>query len=94
MSTKSLRSWIWTLELVPQLHLTFVIFIQHIFIAGPLCNQPINCKCATNVECLDEDKCGPCPPGFTGNGFDCEKVRPCELNPCHPGKIPTYLSKF
>ena len=72
-------------------HLTFVIFMKHIFIAGPLCNQPINCKCAPNVECLDEDKCGPCPPGFTGNGFDCEKVRPCELNPCHPGKIPTYL---
>ena len=77
-----------------KLHLTFVIFMKHIFIAGPLCNQPINCKCAPNVECLDEDKCGPCPPGFTGNGFDCEKVRPCELNPCHPGEIPTYLSNL
>ena len=52
---------------------------------GPLCNQPLDCKCAPNVECLDDDKCGPCPPGYTGDGFECEKIRPCELEPCHPG---------
>ena len=73
--------------------LSFDLHIVIIYIAnlqtlnslGPLCNQPLDCKCAPNVECLDDDKCGPCPPGYTGDGFECEKIRPCELEPCHPG---------
>ena len=56
---------------------------------GPLCNQPLNCKCAPNVECLDQDKCGPCPPGHTGDGFHCERSRPCDQDPCHPGLFPS-----
>ncbi len=52
---------------------------------GSLCSQPLHCNCAPGVDCLDHDKCGPCPPGFTGDGFQCAKIRPCDTQPCFEG---------
>ena len=52
---------------------------------GPLCNQPLKCNCYPGVECLDHDNCGSCPPKYIGDGFSCQKIRPCEEDPCHPG---------
>ncbi|XP_076813896.1 mucin-like protein [Clavelina lepadiformis] len=42
--------------------------------------------CFSGVECNDTDtgvSCGPCPPGMTGNGIECEQIDFCEINnPC------------
>ena len=37
------------------------------------------------VDCLDHDKCGPCPSGQTGDGRICNLIKPCDKDPCHPG---------
>ncbi|KAA8584439.1 hypothetical protein FQN60_008224 [Etheostoma spectabile] len=50
-------------------------------------------KCAPGV-CFREDmcietaegvECGPCPDGYTGDGFNCDDVNECQFNPCFPG---------
>ena len=35
------------------------------------------------VDTLTGYECGPCPPGWTGNGVQCEDA--CAPQPCHPG---------
>ncbi|GFU48857.1 thrombospondin-4 [Trichonephila clavipes] len=41
-----------------------------------------------SVRCYDVDngyRCGPCPPGFTGNGVTCKPANRCAENPCWSG---------
>ncbi|MBN3301082.1 TSP4B protein, partial [Amia calva] len=37
------------------------------------------------VETLDGFDCGPCPDGYTGDGYSCDDVDECQFNPCYPG---------
>ncbi|CAB1448380.1 unnamed protein product [Pleuronectes platessa] len=50
-------------------------------------------KCAAGV-CFRDDmcietaegvECGPCPDGYTGDGYNCDDVNECQFNPCYPG---------
>ncbi|XP_014469756.1 PREDICTED: cartilage oligomeric matrix protein [Dinoponera quadriceps] len=49
-----------------------------------------NSPCFPGVDCRDTSRgpqCGPCPPGFTGNGRVCTKIHiiTCIDRPCYPG---------
>uniref|UniRef100_A0A8C9YSV3 Thrombospondin 4b n=1 Tax=Sander lucioperca TaxID=283035 RepID=A0A8C9YSV3_SANLU len=37
------------------------------------------------IETADGVECGPCPDGYTGDGFNCDDVNECQFNPCFPG---------
>ncbi|XP_025831925.1 cartilage oligomeric matrix protein [Agrilus planipennis] len=64
-----------------------------------LCKQPkpiqIQATCATHppdcfpgVRCHDTPegpRCGSCPRGYIGNGYECTPGRTCSENPCFPG---------
>lgn len=44
--------------------------------------------CFAGVSCRDEVtgyKCGPCPPGYAGDGVTCRKTDYCARRPCFPG---------
>ncbi|KZC04077.1 Cartilage oligomeric matrix protein [Dufourea novaeangliae] len=45
--------------------------------------------CYPGADCRDTPRgprCGPCPPGFTGDGYQCTAwVHPCASNPCYHG---------
>ncbi|XP_067105827.1 LOW QUALITY PROTEIN: thrombospondin-4-B [Osmerus mordax] len=38
--------------------------------------------CSETAEGIE---CGPCPDGYTGDGFSCDDVDECQFNPCFPG---------
>ncbi|XP_041915194.1 thrombospondin-4-B isoform X1 [Alosa sapidissima] len=44
--------------------------------------------CFRDNTCVETDngvECGPCPDGYTGDGFSCDDVDECQFNPCYPG---------
>ncbi|XP_035829090.1 protein jagged-1a-like [Aplysia californica] len=50
--------------------------------------------CFPNVSCSSETggfRCGPCPPGYTGNGIRCVGLSPCTERPCFPGVVCSNL---
>ncbi|XP_053213437.1 cartilage oligomeric matrix protein-like [Panonychus citri] len=64
--------------------------------------RKVSCKdnpCFPEVNCIDLPEssqgftCGSCPPGFTGNGLNCQDIDECSLaNPCAIGVVCTNLS--
>lgn len=45
-------------------------------------------SCFPGVRCHDTPegpRCGACPRGYIGNGYDCAPGRTCAENPCFPG---------
>ncbi|XP_026989557.1 thrombospondin-4-B [Tachysurus fulvidraco] len=48
--------------------------------APGVCFRPDMC-----IETVDGVECGPCPDGYTGDGYSCDDVDECQFNPCFPG---------
>ncbi|XP_044747031.1 cartilage oligomeric matrix protein [Coccinella septempunctata] len=45
-------------------------------------------NCFRGVRCYNTEqgpRCGPCPYGYTGNGYDCRPTKTCRDRPCYPG---------
>uniref|UniRef100_A0A8C2TKN3 Cartilage oligomeric matrix protein n=1 Tax=Coturnix japonica TaxID=93934 RepID=A0A8C2TKN3_COTJA len=43
--------------------------------------------CFPGVPCTETStgfRCGPCPPGYSGNGSQCTDINECSANPCFP----------
>uniref|UniRef100_A0A8C2TKI4 Cartilage oligomeric matrix protein n=1 Tax=Coturnix japonica TaxID=93934 RepID=A0A8C2TKI4_COTJA len=50
----------------------------------PLC---VPNPCFPGVPCTETStgfRCGPCPPGYSGNGSQCTDINECSANPCFP----------
>ncbi|XP_076835653.1 thrombospondin-4-B isoform X1 [Brachyhypopomus gauderio] len=44
--------------------------------------------CFRDNMCIETEEgveCGPCPDGYTGDGYSCDDVDECQFNPCFPG---------
>uniref|UniRef100_A0A8C0F6J2 Cartilage oligomeric matrix protein n=1 Tax=Bubo bubo TaxID=30461 RepID=A0A8C0F6J2_BUBBB len=44
-------------------------------------------SCFPGVACTETGtgfRCGPCPPGYSGNGSHCTDINECNANPCFP----------
>ncbi|TSK72014.1 Thrombospondin-4-B [Bagarius yarrelli] len=44
--------------------------------------------CFRSDMCIETEngvECGPCPDGYTGDGYSCDDVDECQFNPCFPG---------
>ena len=55
---------------------------------GPAIRRCSSNPCFPGVSCVDSPsgfKCGPCPPGYQGNGQKCERLPGCSTRPCFPG---------
>ncbi|XP_046724647.1 thrombospondin-4-B [Silurus meridionalis] len=48
--------------------------------APGVCFRPDMC-----IETGEGVECGPCPDGYTGDGYSCDDVDECQFNPCFPG---------
>uniref|UniRef100_A0A672MTU6 Thrombospondin-4-B-like n=1 Tax=Sinocyclocheilus grahami TaxID=75366 RepID=A0A672MTU6_SINGR len=54
-------------------------------VVKPKCTPGV---CFRDDMCIETDngaECGPCPDGYTGDGYSCDDVDECQFNPCFPG---------
>ncbi|KAG7477060.1 hypothetical protein MATL_G00089220 [Megalops atlanticus] len=54
-------------------------------IVKPRCGPGVCFRDDMCFETADGVECGPCPDGYTGDGFSCDDVDECQFNPCFPG---------
>ncbi|XP_050766353.1 cartilage oligomeric matrix protein [Gymnogyps californianus] len=50
-------------------------------------NRCLPNPCFPGVACTETGtgfRCGPCPPGYSGNGSQCTDINECNANPCFP----------
>uniref|UniRef100_A0A8C0BC31 COMP protein n=1 Tax=Buteo japonicus TaxID=224669 RepID=A0A8C0BC31_9AVES len=50
-------------------------------------NRCLPNSCFPGVACTETGtgfRCGPCPPGYSGNGSHCTDINECNANPCFP----------
>uniref|UniRef100_A0A8V1AFJ0 Cartilage oligomeric matrix protein n=1 Tax=Gallus gallus TaxID=9031 RepID=A0A8V1AFJ0_CHICK len=50
-------------------------------------NRCVPNPCFPGVACTETStgfRCGPCPPGYSGNGSQCTDINECSANPCFP----------
>ncbi|XP_017583008.1 PREDICTED: cartilage oligomeric matrix protein isoform X1 [Corvus brachyrhynchos] len=50
-------------------------------------NRCLPNPCFPGVPCTETGagfRCGPCPPGYSGNGTHCTDINECNANPCFP----------
>ncbi|NXQ98198.1 COMP protein, partial [Sagittarius serpentarius] len=65
---------------------------MHTEATGPLItvtqfNRCLPNSCFPGVACTETGtgfRCGPCPPGYSGNGSQCTDINECNANPCFP----------
>uniref|UniRef100_A0AAQ4NQA3 Thrombospondin 4a n=1 Tax=Gasterosteus aculeatus aculeatus TaxID=481459 RepID=A0AAQ4NQA3_GASAC len=50
-----------------------------------MCTPGVCFRANMCIETRDGVECGPCPDGYTGDGFNCDDVDECQFNPCYPG---------
>ncbi|KAJ8261271.1 hypothetical protein COCON_G00169940 [Conger conger] len=51
----------------------------------PKCGSGVCFRDDMCFETVEGVECGPCPDGYTGDGFSCDDVDECQFNPCFPG---------
>ncbi|KAK5900379.1 hypothetical protein CgunFtcFv8_025341 [Champsocephalus gunnari] len=54
-------------------------------VVKPRCGAGVCFRDVRCIETADGVECGPCPDGYTGDGFNCDDVDECQFNPCFPG---------
>uniref|UniRef100_A0AAQ4Q5U0 Thrombospondin 4a n=1 Tax=Gasterosteus aculeatus aculeatus TaxID=481459 RepID=A0AAQ4Q5U0_GASAC len=54
-------------------------------VVKPRCTPGVCFRANMCIETRDGVECGPCPDGYTGDGFNCDDVDECQFNPCYPG---------
>ncbi|KAJ7986974.1 hypothetical protein DPEC_G00333930 [Dallia pectoralis] len=54
-------------------------------VAKPKCSPGVCFRDDMCIETNEGVECGPCPDGYTGDGFSCDDVDECQFNPCFPG---------
>uniref|UniRef100_A0A8C9F6M4 Cartilage oligomeric matrix protein n=1 Tax=Pavo cristatus TaxID=9049 RepID=A0A8C9F6M4_PAVCR len=65
---------------------------MHTEVTGPVItvtqfNRCVPNPCFPGVACTETGtgfRCGPCPPGYSGNGSQCTDINECSANPCFP----------
>uniref|UniRef100_A0A8C1QNF0 Thrombospondin 4b n=1 Tax=Cyprinus carpio TaxID=7962 RepID=A0A8C1QNF0_CYPCA len=54
-------------------------------VVKPKCTPRVCFRDDMCIETAEGVECGPCPDGYTGDGYSCDDVDECQFNPCFPG---------
>ncbi|XP_052444895.1 thrombospondin-4-B-like [Carassius gibelio] len=54
-------------------------------VVKPKCTPGVCFRDDMCIETAEGVECGPCPDGYTGDGYSCDDVDECQFNPCFPG---------
>uniref|UniRef100_A0A673MII6 Thrombospondin-4-B-like n=1 Tax=Sinocyclocheilus rhinocerous TaxID=307959 RepID=A0A673MII6_9TELE len=54
-------------------------------VVKPKCTPGVCFRDDMCIETGNGVECGPCPDGYTGDGYSCDDVDECQFNPCFPG---------
>uniref|UniRef100_A0A672RPK7 Thrombospondin-4-B n=1 Tax=Sinocyclocheilus grahami TaxID=75366 RepID=A0A672RPK7_SINGR len=54
-------------------------------VVKPKCTPGVCFRDDMCIETAEGVECGPCPDGYTGDGYSCDDVNECQFNPCFPG---------